>query len=90
LIPARCKDWFTKPRNTLRFHTWNLYATIALWALATKLGWVHSAAFISHISMAALVYTLFGNMTAADAAIKAEEAKEEAAVAAQEVEAVKP
>lgn len=36
-------------------HFWGIFVVIGVWILAGFTGWINSVAFVSHISMAALV-----------------------------------
>jgi hypothetical protein len=47
------------PQTMRRLHGGMTIFFVALWAAATIFGWVHSVAFISHLSIVALVYAAF-------------------------------
>lgn len=49
-----------------------LVGSIGLWVAAVYFGWLDSLAFVSHISMAALVLTAISGLTAGEAAVDAE------------------
>jgi hypothetical protein len=42
------------------FHGWCVILWIVLWIAATVTGWIHSVAYVSHLSQAALVLTSWG------------------------------
>jgi hypothetical protein len=46
--------------------------SVPLWIAAGVFGWLQSVAFVSHISMAALVFSAIAGIAAADAADEAE------------------
>lgn len=48
-----------------------LVVSIVLWWLAIAHGWVHSVAFVSHVSMLALVFAAVSGLAAAVAGILA-------------------
>lgn len=60
------------PRQMLWVHGIAGSLFIALWAVATVTGWVNSPAFISHVSMLALVYAAFTGWQGARAEKKAD------------------
>lgn len=45
------------PRAMLWVHGISTIAWALLWLVASFVGWINSVAFVSHMSMAALVYT---------------------------------
>jgi hypothetical protein len=60
------------PSTMLKVHAGAGLACLALWVVAIPTGWVNSPAFISHVSMLALVYTAFTGWQAAMAGKEAE------------------
>jgi hypothetical protein len=50
-----------------------LVGSILLWVAATFFGWLTSVAFVSHISIAALVISAISGIAAADAAKESED-----------------
>lgn len=63
----------TRARKLLWLNIGLLVSSLVLWAVAIPTGWVNSVAFVSHISMAALVLTPLAGLTAGDAAVEAED-----------------
>lgn len=49
-----------------------LIGSIALWIMAAVFGWLESVAFVSHISLAALVFSALAGIPAAKAACEAQ------------------
>ncbi len=47
-------------------------AHVALWVVATALGWVHSVTFVSHLSLEAVVLACFAAWTSARAEVRAD------------------
>jgi hypothetical protein len=50
-----------------------LVGSLVLWAVAAVFGWLESIAFVSHISMAALVLSAIAGIAAGDAAAESED-----------------
>ena len=50
-----------------------LVGSALLWVAAIMFGWLESVAFVSHISMAALVMSAVAGIAGADAAVEAED-----------------
>jgi hypothetical protein len=46
-----------------------LAVSIVIWVVAPRRGWLESVAFVSHLSLAALVFGAFGGVTGALAAL---------------------
>jgi hypothetical protein len=49
-----------------------LVGSLLIWVGAAVFGWLESVAFVSHVSMAALVMSAVAGIAAADAAVEAE------------------
>lgn len=49
-----------------------LAGSVVLWVAAAVFGWLTSIAFVSHISMAALVLSAIAGIAAGDAAVESE------------------
>jgi hypothetical protein len=49
-----------------------LFGSIVLWGMAALFGWLESVAFVSHISMGALVLSAIAGLAGSDAAKEAE------------------
>lgn len=47
------------PQKMRKILGWSVIGTGLLWGVATFIGWVESVAFISHVSMAALLLETF-------------------------------
>jgi hypothetical protein len=62
----------TRGRKLLVLNVTLLVGSVALWIAAGVFGWLQSVAFVSHISMAALVFSAIAGIAAADAADEAE------------------
>lgn len=53
-----------------KFHRFLVFFWIALWIAATIFGWIYSVAFVSHISMVALVLGSFAAYQSARVEVK--------------------
>lgn len=62
----------TRGRKLLYFNVALLVASVVVWVLAWVLGWLSSVEFVSHVSMAALVFTAISGIAAGDAAVESE------------------
>lgn len=65
--------WAPSPEGLRRFHLVRGFTYLALWILATVLGWVTFTWFVSHVSMLALVEAAFIGWTASRAEVQAED-----------------
>lgn len=63
----------TRARKLLIVNVVALVVSIVLWAVAAIVGWLESVAFVSHISMGALVLAAISGIAAGDAAVEAED-----------------
>lgn len=62
----------TRARKLLWLNVALLVGSVITWIVAAIFGWLESLAFISHISMAALVFSAISGVAAGDAATEAE------------------
>lgn len=62
----------TRARKLLWLNIIFLVCSIVLWIGAIVFGWLNSVAFVSHVSMAALVMSAVAGIAAGDAAVEAE------------------
>lgn len=60
-------------RGYKRIHGAATVAFVGLWGLAVPTGWINSVAFISHISMAALVYAAWSAWQSTRTEVKQDE-----------------
>ncbi len=60
------------PTALRRFWAVLIAAHVALWIVATLCGWVHSVAFVSHLSIEALVLACAASWQGARAEVKAD------------------
>lgn len=62
----------TRARKLLLLNVAALVSSLILWVVAAVMGWLESVAFVSHISMGALVLAAVSGIAAGDAAVEAE------------------
>jgi hypothetical protein len=62
----------TRARKLLALNAGLLVVSLALWAAAAIFGWLDSVAFVSHVSMLALVIGAISGIAAGDAAVESE------------------
>lgn len=57
-------------KTRVYIHLGFFFLFIAIWIVAVPTGWIHSVTFVSHMSMAALVYAAASTVEAALAGLK--------------------
>lgn len=62
----------SRARKLLWLNVGLLVGSLILWGVAWYLDWLSSVTFVSHISMAALVFSAISGIAAGDAAVEAE------------------
>lgn len=63
----------SRGRKLLWLNIAALVLSMLLWIVAAVLGWLESVAFVSHVSMGALVLAAISGIAAGDAAVEAED-----------------